>query len=612
MSKQSSKLTLAEVAVISEQYPNGDIIFENKIPLPASNETMLDKMEFWAQQKPDAPFLHERKGNEWQNLSYLEFFKSVQQTAQHLNSIELNQEKPLLILAPNSIDHTIVAYAALYLGIPVSPVSPAYALMARTFDRLQQIIDILRPGAIYVSNAELFARAADFVSENYATPILCSTGKSENLKLISELAPADLSTIEKRRAQVGPETLAKIMFTSGSTGAPKGVLNSHEMMYSNQQALAAIWPFLNEDPPNITDWLPWSHTFGGNVSFNSVLYHGGELFIDDGKPTPQLIDRTVANLKQGKPNLHFNVPAGVEALLPKLEADADFAKQFFSNLNVLFVAAAALPQKARERINTIAEKVGVDGPLLLAGWGSTETAPFATGVYFKTDRADNIGLPMPGTKIKMTPNQDKLELCVKGPNVTQGYWNNPEATKSAFDEEGFYRMGDAGQFIDPDKPEQGIFFNGRISENFKLLSGTWVNVGMLRVAAIDCLRPLCTDVVVTGQNKADIGLMLVPNFSYIEKNYPFNANKLNARALFESQQLIDDVISKINRYNKDNRSNSTAIRRATFLPRMPELDRSEVTDKGYLNQRKILENWAELVEAMHDQSTQDVIFYRAS
>jgi feruloyl-CoA synthase len=325
MSKLSSSLALADVDIISQNDAANNLILTNAIELPSDDQTMLDKLEFWAAEKPDADFLCEPQGDSWRAISYAQFLEQVRGLSAKLLTLGLNADKPLLLLSPNSIDNALVTFACMYVGIPVAPVSPAYGLMAKTFDRLQQIIEILQPGAIYVNDADLFARSVSSITDHYSFPIIDSVGRQPGVRALDSLERVAESQVAQARQNVTPDSVAKIMFTSGSTGVPKGVLNSHRMMYSNQLALTCVWPFLSAHPPRIVDWLPWSHTFGGNVCFNSVLFNGGVFYIDDGKPSPNLVGRTVANLKAGQPNLHYNVPAGIEALLTQLEADDDFS-----------------------------------------------------------------------------------------------------------------------------------------------------------------------------------------------------------------------------------------------------------------------------------------------
>lgn len=601
-------LDLGEVSVSRLLQADGSLVITNDLLLPEVDGSILDWLDRWSVEKADQVFLRERTGDGWSELSYSGFKHRVEETAAKLLSLNLSCEAPLVTLAPNTINHAVVMFAAMTLGVPVCPVSPAYALMAKKFDRLEAIIGIVKPGAIFVSDPNMFSKVANALADKLGAPFI-SMAESQNIRSINEMIPGEYNEVIRRRHDVTQDTIAKILMTSGSTGVPKGVINTHKMMMSNQAALAVVWPFLKSEAPNLVDWLPWSHTFGGNVCFNSVLCHGGVLNIDDGKPVPALIGRSVENLGFGKPNIHFNVPAGIEALLPCLEDDAVFAKKFFKNLKVIFVAAAALPQDARNRMLSIAEKFADTAPLILMGWGSTETAPFSTCVYFDTERADNLGLPMPGTEIKMVPQQDKMELCVKGPNVTPGYWHNDAATQKAFDSDGFYKMGDAGKLLDPADPAKGIAFDGRLSENFKLLSGTWVNVGKLRLSMIDVLRPLVNDAVVTGHNCPDIGLLLVPNFKYLSRAFALPDGEYNGHELAARTEIVRIFVDKITDYNARNKSGSTYIKRFAFMPKDPDIDKSEITDKGYLNQRMLLTNYQDFVAGMHSEKADGLVFF---
>ena len=611
MSVRSQSVRFASVSASVNKDALGNTVLSNNLPLDNAQGTLLDKLEYWAEKAAAQTFIAEPHDGQWQPQSYGQFFQRVKSLAAKLATLSLSDDKPLLILAPNSIAHAEVAMAAMYIGVPVSPVSPAYGLVATTFTKLRQVIDILAPGALYVNDATVFAPAVESIALAYEFPILCSSGEHARARPINELSSIEDRELQSLRKQITPETIAKILFTSGSTGIPKGVITTHSMLYSNQVALKQVWPFLEDYPPVLVDWLPWSHTFGGNVCFNSVLFNGGTFYIDDGKPAPHLIGKTIANNRSASANLHFNVPAGIEALLPHLETDAQFARSFYSSVNVIFVAAAALSQKARDRLQEAALAVGIEPPKLLAGWGSTETAPFATAVYFDTDRADNIGLPMPGTEIKFLPNQDKFELCVRGPNVTPGYWRNASATANAYTDDGFYRMGDAGRFIADNQPTSGLCFDGRISENFKLSTGTWVNVGRIRVSVIDALRPFCQDLVVTGHNQADIGVLLILNLAAIASEFFSSDQAPSITAIENNPRFVDFIVAQLQKYNHTFGGSSLRITRCAIVPRMPDIEKNEITDKGYLNQRQMLVNWQERVKSLHAPPSVGVHFFKS-
>lgn len=593
----SNRNMFAPVEINCSEDSDGSITITNAIALDRREETLIDALEHQATENPNRAFLKERQADAWTGVTYAEFLDRVQTRAgKLLASGRVSETKPLLILDQNSIEHAVTAFAAMYIGVPAAPVSPAYGAQPGALSRLEQIVSILEPGAVYIGDPKVFSPAMPYLKRVLPDSVY-SHRSADGILGFSTLPQADPDAVANARASIGAESIAKIIFTSGSTGVPKGVMNTHRMMCSNQRALAQLWPFLLDKPPILVDWLPWSHTFGGNVCLNMGLFTGGTMHIDQGKPAPVLFSTTIENLNSVTPSLFLNVPAGIEALLPHLEADHEFAKRFFSKLEAVFVAAAALPQKARDRLREACVAATGKVPVLLAGWGSTETAPFATSVFFETDRADNIGLPMPGTTIRLSPDQDKLALSVKGPNVTKGYWNNPRATTAAFDENGFYKMGDAGAFIDAEHPEKGLKFDGRLSENFKLLSGTWVNVGMLRVKLVGKLTPLVSDIVLTGHNQKELGALLIPTpAAKVQSGLSDDAPLEECFANEAFRTLFVDVI---NQHNAEHPGSSTKIKRFALLSRPPEISRNEVTDKGYINQRAMLSNWSDLVSAMH-------------
>ncbi|MEP7127136.1 MAG: AMP-binding protein, partial [Byssovorax sp.] len=396
-------------------------------------------------------------------------------------------------------------------------------------------------------------------------------------------------------AALGPDSVAKILFTSGSTGEPKGVINTQRMLCSNQEAIATLWPFLRARPPFVVDWLPWSHTFGANHNFNLVLFHGGTLVVDHGKPSPGLIGRTVETLRQVSPTLYFNVPRGFDMLLPYLEREEALRATFFRDLDAIFYAAASLPNPLWERLSACSIQARGDRVPLLSAWGLTETSPMATSVHFPIERAGVIGLPAPGTAIKFAPNAGKFELRVKGPNVTPGYWKRPDLTALCFDDEGYFRTGDAAKLRDESAPERGIVFDGRIAEDFKLTTGTWVHVGSLRTQLVAATAPLVQDAVVAGLDRDAIGVLVFLSPAACQAAFP----EVSASSLPSHPALRERLLEALRAHNRESPGSSHRVARALILTEPPSIDAGEITDKGYLNQRAVLTRRAALVEALY-------------
>jgi feruloyl-CoA synthase len=491
-------------------------------------------------------------------------------------------ERPVMLLSGNSLDHALLTLGGLVAGVPVVPVSPAYSLMSQDFAKVRYIADLVRPGLVYAADGAAFGRVLDAVDFGDAELVI-SVGGGDATPFSQLLDTTPTGGVEQALSAVGPDDVAKVLFTSGSTGMPKGVLNTHRMLCSNQQSLAQIWPFTERTPPVLVDWLPWHHTFGGNHNFNLVLKRGGSLYIDAGRPAPQLIETTVRNLAEIAPTIYFNVPAGYAELLPHLERNAELRANFFSRLELIFYAAAALPQELWARLETVSAEARGEPVMMTSSWGLTETSPLATSAHFRVARAGVIGVPVPGVEVKLAPVEHKQELRVRGPNVTPGYLGRPDLSEAAFDEEGFYRTGDAGRLEDPDDPAKGLVFDGRLTEDFKLMTGTWVFAGQLRVAALDATAPLLQDAVVCGHDREYVALLAWPNVAAAREL--LGDPGADAQTLVQAPQLIERVRAGLAAHNRTHTGSSMRIARVLLLAEPPSLDANEITDKGYVNQR---------------------------
>ncbi len=571
-------MRLAPAKVEVEKRVDGSMLLRSPQKLAPYARCVTEWLVQWSDHAPERVFLAERgKNDSWRKLTYREAYGSVRRIAQALLERGLNAQKPVAILSDNSIDHALLALAAMHVGIPAAPISPAYSLMSKDFGKLKYIFDLVKPGLVYAAEPQKFGPALEAVG-----------ARSVSVAELLETNPGSL--LEREFLQLKPAAIAKILFTSGSTGTPKGVINTHAMLCANQQMLAQAWPFVEDRPPVIVDWLPWNHTFGGNHNFNLVLRNGGTLYIDGGKPVPILVENTVKNLKEIASTMYFNVPRGYDLLLPYLEQDAALRKNFFKDLDVLFYAAASLPQNLWDRLRNLAKKENNTRLAMLSAWGSTETSPLATSVHFPMERPGVIGLPVAGCELKLVPDAGKLEVRVRGPHVTPGYYARPDLTQAAFDEEGFYRIGDAVKLAKPDDPSAGVVFDGRVAEDFKLSTGTWVSAGAVRVRLIAAADPLIQDAVITGHDRDQVGALV------------FLSPATKDMSLAAVRSRLAGVLEKLAQEG----GSSTYPARLLVMNEPPSIDANEITDKGYMNQRAVLERRAALVAKLYSDDP-DVI-----
>jgi len=559
-------IRVAGAAVVAERR-SGSVYLRSSHKLSQYPRSMTERLDHWAARTPQQVWLAQRGADGgWRRLTYAEARRRARRVAAGLLERGLSTERPLAVLSGNDIEHALLELGAMYAGIPYAPVSPAYSLVSSDFAQLRRVVELITPGLIYVSNRKPFQRAIDAVAGG--------------VEVIDALPERDAEAeVDAANARVGPDTIAKFLFTSGSTGAPKAVINTQRMWCSNQEMVRQTLAFVQDEPPVMCEWAPWHHTAGGNKDFGMVLYNGGTMYLDEGKPLPGAIETTVRNLREVATNWYFTVPKGYEMLLPFFRADSELRRTFFSRLKALWFAGAGVSQHVFEEYKKLAYETCGEEILFLTGLGSTETAPFTIARTWDTDDATNMGLPPAGVDLKLVPmagNADgRHEARLKGPHITPGYWRQPELTRAAFDDEGYYRLGDAFAFADEGDPAKGLLFRGRISEDFKLATGTWVHVGPLRNKFIAHFAPYVRDVVIAGEGRAELAALVFPAM-------PFPPGK------FES--LLKTLEST---------GSSNRIARAVVLEEPPSLDAGEMTDKGSINQKAVLRRRAALVEDLY-------------
>ncbi|MEE2745338.1 MAG: feruloyl-CoA synthase [Pseudomonadota bacterium] len=596
-------ITMAEPLVDVEEMSDGSKILRSPQTLEEYPENQSKWIFDWAKKAPTRIFLADRSGlnGDWRSITYFDFSKKIKSIGQALLDRSEGKIRPIAILSDNSVNNALLLYGAMHVGIPVVPISPAYSLLSQDFGKLKYILANTSPNLIYIEDGQKF-RAVLESNQFGDAEIIVSNNIPDNIEVtpFDELISVQpTSAVDKASADVTSDTIAKILFTSGSTGQPKGVINTQGMLCSNQQAMSQVWTFLNEKPPVTVDWLPWNHTFGGNHNLNMILRNGGTLYIDFGKPAPGLIEETIRNLKEISPTIYFNVPRGYDMLLPYFDKDQDLRRSFFANLEMIFYAAAALTQSTWEKLEYFSELTIKKRVMMLSGWGATETAPDCTHVHWPISKAGVIGLPIPGTEIKLVPNENKIEMRVRGPNVMPGYWKQDELTEEVFDEDGFYCIGDAARLEDPGDIRKGIIFDGRISENFKLSTGTWVAVGSLRTDIIASASNVIQDAVVTGHDRDEIGLLIFPNVLGCRTLCPDLSLETELEVLLSQKNVKNALVSGLMDYNSRHSVSSRRVTRAILMTEPANIDKNEITDKGYVNQRAVLERRSNLVDKLY-------------
>ena len=611
MSARIREVRLGPFDLVLERRPDGTIRARSPHPLGAYPSRLTERLEHWAEHAPDRTFLARRDGDRgWRRLTYARTLEGVRRIGQALLERGLSAARPLAILSGNDLEHALLALAAQHVGVPYAPISPAYSLVSQDFGKLRYIMDLMTPGLVFAASGAAY-EAAIRAAVTPETEIVVTAdpppGRAATW-FADLLATEPTGAVETAAAQVGPDTIAKFLFTSGSTGMPKAVINTQRMLCSNQAMIARMLAFLQDEPPVMVDWLPWHHTAGGNHNIGLILWNGGTLYVDDGRPTAAEIGATVRNLREIATTFYVNVPKGFEVLLPHLAGNAELRERFFSRLRLMFYAGAHLAQHVWEALQRHALETTGERILMLTGLGATETAPFAFMPGREVSRAGEVGLPAPGIELKLVSlDQRRFDVRLKGPNVTPGYWRQEELTAQAFDREGFWRLGDALRFLDPAAPAKGFAFEGRIAEDFKLSTGTWVHVGELRRTIIAHFAPLLREVVIAGHDRDEVTALLVPDLeacrrlcggvSAVDRDAEVLAE--GDRDVLRSASLRRLLQERLDELAKRATGSSTRVARALLLAQPLSLDAHEVTDKGSVNQRAVLAQRAALVEELY-------------
>lgn len=565
-------------------------------PLEPHAHRLTDRLVHWAQTAPDRTFMARRLRNadgstgDWRHISYARALASARSIGQALLDRGLSPEHPVAILSENDLEHALMALGCLYAGVPYCPVSPAYSTVSQDYDKLRHVLTTLTPGLVFAADSARYSKA---IAATVGADVEVVTGDTFGTLLGTEPTPA----IDAAMQATGPDTITKFLFTSGSTKLPKAVINTHGMWCANQQQMRQSMPVLAEEPPVLIDWLPWNHTFGGNHNFGLTIYNGGTLYIDDGKPVPALMGETLRNLREIAPTVYFNVPTGFEAIANAMKTDDALRRNLLSRVKMFFYAGAALAQPVWDTLHEVQEREVGERIVMGTGLGMTESSPFAIFITNPNVKAGYLGVPTPGLELKLVPAEGKTEVRYKGPNITPGYWRAPEATAEAFDDEGFFCTGDAVLWIDDNDVHQGLKFDGRIAEDFKLATGTFVSVGPLRAKVIAAGAPYVQDAVLTGINLKEVGALVFPT-NAVRQLAGLGADA-SMKQVVESAPVQAHFQKVLNELNRTGTGSANRIARLHVMHEPPSIDKGEVTDKGSINQRAVLKHRDAMVQALH-------------
>lgn len=590
-----------EPKVEVERRADGSIVLRNPHPLRATPANLIEPIRKWAAEAPDRIWLGKRRPakegfGDWDLLTYAEANRQVNAIAQALLDRGLGQQAPVMILSGNSIEHALMTYGAILAGVPVAPVSPSYSTMSSDFEKLRYVVDLIEPKLIFMQESASFARGLAALDLNGVELVTVDASRGTSFADLTNTVPG--AAVEESYARLDGDMVAKYLFTSGSTGMPKAVITTQRMMCVNSVMPRSVTVEQDDDePPVLLNWLPWNHCFGGNAILNNLLVAGGTLYIDGGRPVPGGFAETVANLREIAPTAYSNVPAAYTMLADELERDEALAKNFFSRLRTLAYGGAALSQDLYERIQRVAIAAVGERVAFSSGYGATETAPTICNVHWPTERMGLLGLPLPGIELKLAPVGQKMEVRVRGACITPGYYRNPEKTREAYDEEGFYRLGDGARFVNPDNPLEGLVFDGRVAEDFKLSTGTWVSAGKLRVDAVAASNGVLSDALIAGLDREYIGLLGFPNIPAC-RNIAGDPS-LAVEDIVHHPAVLERLAEGLRAHNKGHPGSSTRVVRALLMVEPPSVDAGELTDKGYINQAVALGRRAALVEKLY-------------